>query len=118
MRQLTGAEFQSFVAAKQAAAICFDAAWDATAHPLIRQRMLKAENEFRDIANFGRVDVQRDMELAEAMHLLNVPTVGYYRDGQVVALLIGGRQNVCRRLERVMRGEVIGYSDGFDESPD
>jgi hypothetical protein len=35
-----------------------------------------------------------------------------------VALLIGCRQNVRRGLERVMRGEAIGYKDGNDESLD
>jgi hypothetical protein len=118
MRQLTSAEFESFIAAKPAAAIRFDADWDVAYRPLMRKRMLDAESELADKANFGEFDVDRNMELAKAVRLLNVPAVGYYRDGRFVALLIGSRQDVRCRLERVMRGEAIGYNDGNDESPD
>jgi thioredoxin-like negative regulator of GroEL len=118
MRQLTSAEFESFIAAKPGAAIHFDADWDVAYRPLIRQRMLDAERELSDRANFGEVDVDRNIELAKSVRLLNVPAVGYYRDGQLVALLVGSRQNVRRQLERVMRGEATGYEDGTDEGPD
>jgi len=79
--------------------------------------MLEAEKESGDRANFGEVDLDRDMELAKSVSLLNVPTAGYYRDGQLVALMTGCRQNVRRRLERVMREEAIGHKDGDDEGP-
>ena len=118
MRQLTSAEFQSFIEAKSAAAIHFDAEWDVAYRPLLRQEMLEAEKELGDRANFGEVDVDRYMELAKSVRLRSVPTVGYYRDGQLVALLPGCRQNVRGRLERVMRGEAIGRKDGYDDCPD
>jgi thioredoxin-like negative regulator of GroEL len=118
MRQLKSAEFESFIAAKSAAAIHFDAEWDVAYRPLLRRRMLDAERELADRANFGEVDIDDNMELAKSMRLLNVPSVAYYRNGQLVALLIGSRQNVRQRLERVMRGESIGYRDGNDEGPD
>ena len=38
--------------------------------------------------------------------------VAYYLDGKLVAALIGTGQNVLGRLERVLRGEPIGYKDG------
>jgi thioredoxin-like negative regulator of GroEL len=117
MRQLTSAEFQSFVEAKPAAAIHFDAEWDVAYGPLLRQEMLEAEKEPGDRADFGEADADRDMELARSVRLLNVPAVGYYRDGQLVALLTGCRQNVRRRWERVMREEAIGDKDGDDEGP-
>ncbi|HVG92780.1 MAG TPA: hypothetical protein VNB54_14895, partial [Alphaproteobacteria bacterium] len=41
-----------------------------------------------------------------------------FRDGQLVAWLIGCRHDLRRRLPRVMRGEAIGYKEGNDESPD
>lgn len=80
--------------------------------------MLDAEKELCNSVNFAEVDVDSSMELAKSLGLLNVPSVAYYRDGQLVAMLIGSRQNVRRRLERVIRGEAIGYKDGNDESPD
>jgi thioredoxin-like negative regulator of GroEL len=114
MRRLTSAEFQSFIEAK-AVAIHFDAEWDVAYRPLLRQKMLEAEKELGDRVNFGEVDVDRYMELTKSVRLPNVPTVGYYRDGQLVALLTGCRQNVRGRLERVMRGEAIGHKDGYDD---
>lgn len=62
--------------------------------------MLNAEKELSGSANLGEVDVDRNRELAKAVRLLNVPAVGYYQGGQLVALLTGSRQNVRRRLER------------------
>lgn len=79
--------------------------------------MLDAEEELSDSANFGEVEIDRNMELAKSVQLLNVPAVAYYRHGQLVALLIGSRQNVRGRLERLMREEAIGYNDGNDGSP-
>ena len=67
MRQLTSAEFESFIAAKPAAAIHFDADWDVAYRPLMRKRMLDAERELSEGANFGEVDVDRNMELAKAV---------------------------------------------------
>lgn len=80
--------------------------------------MLVAERELSGAANFGEVDVDSNMELAKSVRLLNVSAVGYYRRDQLVALLIGSRQDVRRRLERVMRGESIDDKDGNDQSPD
>ena len=74
--------------------------------------MLDAEKELSDRANFGEVDVDRNIEVAKAVRPLNVTAVGYY-----VALLIGARQSVHRRLEGLMRGEAIGDMDGNDEGP-
>ena len=79
--------------------------------------MLEAEKELGDRANFGEVDLDRDMELARSVRLHSVSTAGYYRNGQLVALMTGCRQNVRRRLERVMREEAIGHKDGDDEEP-
>jgi hypothetical protein len=39
--------------------------------------------------------------------------VAYYRNGELVTALIGGYKNLRARLERVLRGETIGYDDGY-----
>jgi thioredoxin-like negative regulator of GroEL len=76
--------------------------------------MLEAEEALVDQVNFGEVDCDRDRELAKSIPVLNVPTVAYYRDGGLIVALIGAQQNIRARLERVLRGEPIGYKDGFD----
>jgi Thioredoxin len=116
MRQLTGTDLESFVAARPAAAIHFDAEWDVGHRPTVRARMLEAEKVLNEQANFGEVDVDQNQELAKTLQLLNVPAVAYYRDGKLVAILLGARQNIRARLERVLRGETIGPKDGTEES--
>jgi thioredoxin-like negative regulator of GroEL len=115
MTLLTSTEFQSFVEAKPAAAVHFDAVWDVGYRPMTRQLMLDAEAILADNANFGEVDCDSDSELAKSIPVLGVPMVAYYRDGRLVAALLGSQQNIRARLEGVLRGEPIGYKDGFDK---
>jgi hypothetical protein len=112
MRPLTGSDFPAFVTAKPAAAVLFDAEWDVRGRPAIRGRMLEAERVLGDRVNFAEVDIDRDGQLAKSIPVLNVPLVAYYRDGKLVAVLIGADQDVRARAERVLRGEPIGYKDG------
>jgi thioredoxin-like negative regulator of GroEL len=112
MRLLTSDELPDFVAAKAAAAIHFDAEWDFHLRDQTRRTMLEAEQALGDRANFGEIDVDKELALAKSIPVCNVPLVAYYRDGELVAALIGTAQNVRARLERVLRGESIGYKDG------
>lgn len=113
MRLLTNIDFQSFVEAKQAAAVHFDAEWDFAYRPILQRQMLEAEEVLADRVNFGEVDCDRNLDLARSIPIPNVPSVAYYRNGELVAALVGAEQNVRARIERVLRGESIGYEDGF-----
>ena len=117
MRLIRGTEFQPFIAAKPAAAVLFDAHWDFQHRAVTRQKMLAAEQALEDQANFAEVDVDIEPQLARSIHLANVPLVAYYRDGKLVAALIGAGQDVRARIERVLRGEPIGYGDGIHAGP-
>jgi thioredoxin-like negative regulator of GroEL len=114
MRQLTGADIDAFVAAKPAAAVLFDAEWDGSYRPIVRAKMIEAESAVGQQANFGEVNCDRNPDLARSLPVKNVPLVAYYRDGSLVAALIGARQNIRARLERVLLREPIGYKDGHD----
>lgn len=108
MRLVTQTDIAVFVAEKPAAAIHFDANWDAKHRDRIRSAMADAEQVLADRVNFGEVDCDRDPELAKSIPILNLPTVAYYRDGKLVGALIGAGQNVRIYLERVLRGDPIG----------
>lgn len=114
MRLLTGADIESFVAAKPSAAIHFDAEWDKSYRTLVRGKMKDAEQSLGEQVNFGEADCDRDPELAKSIPVLNVPLVAYYRNGRLIAALIGAQQNVRSRLQRILRGEPIGYDDGSE----
>jgi thioredoxin-like negative regulator of GroEL len=113
-RQITASEYQDFVREKRAAAIHFDAEWDASYRCITRLRMQEAEEALSNRANFAEVHVDRDIPLAKSVHLLGVPAVAYYRDGSLVAVLSGVRQNVRERVERILGGETVGNNDGLD----
>jgi hypothetical protein len=108
MRQLTTSDFESFISAKPAAAIHFDVAWDVRYRPILHGKMLEAENALGHRANFGEVDCDSNPELAKSIPVPNVPLVAYYRDGTLIAALVGADQNVRTQLERVLLGETIG----------
>jgi hypothetical protein len=113
MQLLNTADFKSFVGAKQAAAVHFDAEWDVAPRLVLRRRMLEAEVALADLANFGEVDCGSNPALANSIPVPNVPLVAYCREGQLVAALVGAEQNVRARVERLLRGESIGHNDGL-----
>lgn len=109
---------QAFLAEKAAAAIHIDAEWDVGYRQHTRAKMIEAEASLAERADFGEIDCDRNQEWAKSLPLLNVPAVAYYRDGKLVAALIGARQNIRARLTRVLRGEPVGYKDGAGETMD
>jgi thioredoxin-like negative regulator of GroEL len=114
VRQLSGGDYPNFVREKRAAAIHFDAEWDVGNRPVTRGKMQEAEEALGESINFGEIDCDRDIRLAKGVRLLGIPAVAYYLEGNLVALLLGIRQNIRGRLERMLRGELIGYKDGMD----
>jgi thioredoxin-like negative regulator of GroEL len=92
----------------------FDAAWDVSHRPIVRQKLRDAEQCLGESVNFGEVDCDENADLAASIPVTSVPLVAYYRNGRLVAALVGQKQNVQLRLERLLRGESIGYKDGAD----
>jgi thioredoxin-like negative regulator of GroEL len=113
MVHLGNEQFASFIAAKSAAAVHFDAEWNISYRAVTRRQMQEAEASLSEQVNFGEVDCDASPELAKSTCLLNIPSVAYYKDGKLVAVLVGARQNVRARLERILRGESIGPDDGL-----
>jgi thioredoxin-like negative regulator of GroEL len=80
--------------------------------------MEEAERALAERVNFGEVDCDRAPELAKALPVRNVPSVAYYREGKLIATLIGAGQDVKGCLERVLRGEPIGASVSTNTTDD
>jgi thioredoxin-like negative regulator of GroEL len=116
MRQISDADYDPYIGEKSFAVIHFDAEWDRRLRDITRLRMREAEQIYGDLANFGEVDADQQLKLATSIPILNVPLVAYYRDGKLVAALVGAGQNVRARLERVILRQPIGYHDGTDEA--
>jgi thioredoxin family protein len=108
MQLLSSEEFKSFVEAKPAAAVHFDAEWDSRYRPVAHRRMLDAEEALADQVNFDEVHCESNPELAKSVPILNVPSVAYYRNGTLIAALFGAEQNVRARLERTGGRDASG----------
>jgi thioredoxin-like negative regulator of GroEL len=107
MQRLSSEQFKSFVEAKDAAVVHFDAEWDGQYRAVMRRQMRDAERSLSDQVNFGEVDCTSNPELAKSIPILNVPAVAYYADGKLIAVLIGTKQDIRACLERILRGEVL-----------
>jgi len=107
MRFLKQADIASFLAEKPAAAIHFDADWNAEYRAVMRSAMADAERALAERVNFGEVDCDIDPELTKSIPIINVPSVAYYWDGMLIDALIGANQNVRLHLERILRGDPI-----------
>lgn len=118
IRLLTNSDYEVFVRQKRAAAVHFDAEWDVSYRTITRLRMRAAADVLTEHVNFGEVDCDREVELAKSIRVLNLPTVAYYLDGNLVGVLVGARQNILGRLERLLRGQQIGHQDGLSFDSD
>jgi thioredoxin-like negative regulator of GroEL len=112
MRKITTEEYEAFISEEPFAVVHFDAEWDHGYRPIACKRMIEAQVAFTQRVCFGEIDVDAAVDLARAIPILNVPTIAYYRHGELVAALIGADQNVKSRVDRMMRGEPIGPNDG------
>jgi hypothetical protein len=113
--QLTRSTYAAFVAAHRVAAVLFDApAWNMTYRLGTAERFAAAAAALGDRAALGFVDVDGpdEVEMCKALPVLNVPLIAYYREGLLVAALIGIGQDVAARVTAVIEGRPIGYKDG------
>jgi hypothetical protein len=113
IHKLTKDNYEDFLRQRRATAVHFDAAWDVAGRIIARQRMTDAAGVLGEQANFGEVDCDLDPDLARSLRVITVPSVAYYLDGNLVAVLPGARQNIRQRLERLLQGEEIGRNDGL-----
>jgi Thioredoxin len=112
IQKLSGDKYEAFVRQKRAAAVHFDADWDVGYRPIARRGMSDASGVLGEHVNFGEVDWDQEVELEKSLRVLSVPTVAYYLDGNLMGVLVGARQNILGRLERLLRGQQIGRDDG------
>jgi thioredoxin-like negative regulator of GroEL len=100
-------KFGSFVAAKSAAVVHFDAEWDAANRTITRQQIRDAEASLSDRVNFCEVDCDQNPDIAKSIPIINVPSVAYYAQGKLIAVVVGTTQDIRVRLERILSGQSI-----------
>lgn len=78
--------------------------------------MAEAVHEFGDSVSFAEVNSDQESALCAMVGLMNVPSIAYFVDGELVATLIGADQNIRARVLRLLAGKNVAYDDGTDES--
>ena len=111
---LTKNTYQAFLHEKEWAVILVDTASDVRGKAKILPTIRKSILAYNQYVAFGQFDPEIETDLARQTNILNVPTVLYYRSGELVASLVSASQNVSGRINALMEGLKIGYHDGND----
>ena len=111
---ITGHNYQAFISGNEFAVVLVDTGWDVRGMAKILPTFRKAIKEYAGIVSFGQFDPEIEVNLAHEINVLQMPTVLYYRKGELVAALISPSQNVSGRVKALIQNEDIGYHDGHD----
>jgi thioredoxin-like negative regulator of GroEL len=111
---ITADTYQAFIQEKNWAAILVDTEWDIRGRAKIEPTFRKAIKEYHALVSFGRFDPEIEVDLAHEIDIRQMPTVLYYRKGELVAALISASQNVPGRIKALIDGREPGYHDGND----
>jgi thioredoxin-like negative regulator of GroEL len=114
IRKVSGDDYETFLRERQYAVVLFGAPWDVGPGAMIRPRFEKAARIFTDRVNFGEVNCDEFVRVATSLRLANVPGMAYYKNGQPIAVLIGGLQDVAARTQALLNGQRIGPDDGWN----
>ena len=111
---ITGNNYQTFINESAFAVVLVDTEWDIRGMAKIQPTFRKAIREYAGVVSFGQLDPEIEVDLAHDFNILNMPTVLYFRKGELVAALVSASQNVSGRVKALIREETIGYHDGHD----
>ncbi len=103
LETLTNENFREFVSANELAVILFYARWEHY-HPILRPLLETLVEEFNGQVHVGEVDVDTFMDIASDMKIKNVPTVVYFRRGNLIESVIGVEPNrdLSGRVRRML----------------
>ncbi len=111
---LTKDTYHAFLNEKEWAVILVETESDIRGKAKILPTFRKSINAYKEIVAFGQFDPEIEKDLASQTNILNMPTVLYYRKGELVASLLSASQNVSGRIKALINGQEIGYHDGND----
>jgi hypothetical protein len=111
MKQLKGDEIREWVKSHRYAVIHIDAEWDRYGDEVQKQMKMAAEDFSGEVA-LGYVDADTEGDYAREIELGNVPTVAYYRDGELVARVVGASRYLSENIRVLKAGGVPGKYEG------
>jgi thioredoxin 1 len=95
--------YSQFVHSCPAVVIHFWAEWNASDR-LIMDKWKELESTYSEKICFGAVDVDNEqmVSLFKELKIANVPTLAYYKNGELVEMIIGLRQPIKEALNSLV----------------
>jgi thioredoxin-like negative regulator of GroEL len=103
--------FKEFLGQKRYAVLLFYATWNAPSN-ILRMRLEAVAPIYRDQVVCGVANVEEIDESVGGFVLNRFPTLAFYRDQQLVALLHQGHCTVSDQIEQLLSGEEIREGAG------
>ena len=105
--KLSSATYRDFIERNEFGVVLFDAPWDVGGAKAIRPLLQSILQTYSDRVRFGEVDIDECQDVAASVRLLNIPTLGYYRGGNLTGLFIGQAQDVSARIAALLAGKKL-----------
>jgi thiol-disulfide isomerase/thioredoxin len=103
MKSLNESELAEFLTSRPYSVLHFDACWDGY-RKSVNDQIEKVKQQFEDVS-FGYVDCDEQQNLAQSIGLRNVPCVAYYNGTELLAAVIGIKQDIAENIRLIKRGE-------------
>ena len=107
--ELTLTSFETFLSRKPYSVVHVDASWDGY-RKQIEDQIKRIETDSTDVS-FGYADCDKERDLARRMRILNLPSVAYYKGIDLIAVVVGIKQNISENIKLVKDNKVLDTSN-------
>ena len=108
--ELTGATFQEEVLkSKQPVLVVFLAKWSGSCH-IIATALREMDEKYKSRAKFCKLDVDSHAEMVRQYGVQRVPTILFFKDGQLVDHIIGvtSKTSMAQKLNSLLESDLGG----------
>jgi hypothetical protein len=109
LRSLCKIEVSEFLTEHPFSVIHIDASWDGYA-AIVATKVVACSEADSDVG-FATMDCDAEQEYAKEVPVLNVPAVLYFRGADLVAQVIGMKQDVAANIEKLKAREPIDQTN-------
>jgi thioredoxin-like negative regulator of GroEL len=100
IREVTKSALDAILAAKLNVVLLFDAEWNRWDRERVLAALERIEQKYAGRIVTGSVDTDREREISTDARFVNVPALGFYRDGMWIETVVGAKQPVDELVHR------------------